>query len=186
MQPCKDPRAQEVLDFWFRGGERRKAWFTKDAAFDAEIRARFLALQETGASGALRPWMDAPGDCLALVIVLDQFPRNLWRSGPDAARAFASDALALEAARHAIERAYDRGLPDAVRMFFYLPFEHSERLEDQERALQLFAGHPDFEWARRHWEIIRRFARFPHRNAALGRESTPEELEFLSRPGSSF
>lgn len=183
MPACKDPRAQEVLDFWFRGSERRQEWFRKNPGFDAEIRARFLALHEAAAAGSFDHWRAGAGDCLALVVALDQFSRNLFR---DTARAFATDAKALEAARHAVDSGYDRGLPDAVRMFFYLPFEHSERLEDQERALQLFAGHPELAWARRHWEIIRRFGRFPHRNAVLGRESTPAEREFLGQPGSSF
>lgn len=187
MHRCKDPRAQEVLDFWFRGDEVRKEWFRKDAAFDAEIRARFLALLETAATGSLGHWVAEPGDCLALIITLDQFPRNLFRApGPEAARAFATDAQALEAARHAIVSGYDRGQPDAVRTFYYLPFEHSENLADQERALALFTGHPNHEWAVRHWEIVKRFGRFPHRNAALGRPSTAQEAEFLQQPGSSF
>ena len=187
MHRCKDPRAQEVLDFWFRGDEMRKAWFEKNPAFDAQIRERFFALYESAAAGALRRWKVEPGDCLALIVILDQFPRNLFRGpGPEAARAFATDALALDAARHAVDSGYDRGLADAVRTFYYLPFEHSEDLGDQERSLQLFAGHPNHEWALRHWEIIKRFGRFPHRNAALGRASTAEEIEFLKQPGSSF
>ena len=187
MHRCKDPRAQEVLDFWFRGDEARREWFRKEAAFDAEIHERFLALYETAATGSQADWLDAPGECLALIITLDQFPRNLFRGpGPEAARAFATDALALEAARHAVASRYDRGQPDVVRTFYYLPFEHSENLADQERALALFSGHPNHEWALRHWEIIKRFGRFPHRNAALGRPSTPEETEFLKQPGSSF
>lgn len=187
MHPCKDPRAQAVLEFWFRGSETRVEWFRKDPAFDAEIRARFYDLYESAARGALERWMAEPGDCLALILVLDQFPRNLFRDpGPDAKRAFATDAMALEAARHAVASGFDRGLADAVRTFFYLPFEHSEALGDQEKALQLFAGHPNYPWALKHWEIVKRFGRFPHRNAALGRTSTAEEIEFLQEPGSSF
>jgi len=187
MPPCKDPRAQEVLEFWFRGAEARKEWFQKDAAFDAEIRARFLALFEQAAAGALAHWSDHPADCLALIVTLDQFPRNLFRaSGPEAARAFATDGPALAAARHALESGYDREVPEVARTFLYLPFEHSEDLTDQERSLQLFAGHPNEIWALRHWEIVKRFGRFPHRNAALGRESTPAEIEFLQQPGSGF
>lgn len=187
MPRCKDPRAQEVLDFWFRGTETRKEWFQKDAAFDAEIRARFLSLYELAASGRLAHWVEQPADCLALVIVLDQFPRNLFRfPGPEAARAYATDALALAAARHAVESGYDRALPEVARTFVYLPFEHSENLADQERALQLFAGHPNEIWAVRHWEVVKRFGRFPHRNAALGRASTAAEIEFLRQPGSGF
>ena len=134
MDPCEDPRAQEVLDFWFRGSEARKAWFQKDRAFDAEIRARFLPLYEKAASGALAQWKDRAPDCLALVVLLDQFPRNLFRApGPEAARAFATDALALEVARHALDSGHDLALPEVARTFFYLPLEHSENLADQER-----------------------------------------------------
>ena len=187
MDACKDPRAQEVLDFWFRGTEARKAWFQKDPAFDAEIRARFLGLYERAAAGGLAHWMDRPADCLALVIALDQLPRNLFRApGAEAARAYATDALALAAARHAVASGYDCALPEVTRMFFYLPFEHSENLADQERSLQLFAGHPNYVWALRHWEIVKRFGRFPHRNLVLGRESTAAEIDFLKEPGSSF
>jgi len=187
MDSCKDPRAQEVLDFWFRGTEARKEWFQKDPAFDAEIRARFLGLYEQAASGALAHWMDQPADGLALIITLDQFPRNLFRAPcPEAARAYATDRLALEAARRAVDAGYDRALPEVARTFFYLPFEHSENLADQERSLQLFAGHPNHVWALRHREIVQRFGRFPHRNAALGRESTAAEIGFLQQPGSSF
>lgn len=187
MHTAKDPRAQAVLDFWFRGAEPRKEWFQKSPAFDDGIRTRFLDLYEAAAAGGLDHWQGERGDCLALVLVLDQFPRNLFRHpGPEAARAYATDARALALARQAVAAGFDRGLPDAWRMFFYLPFEHSESLADQERALELFAGHPNHEWARKHWEIVRRFGRFPHRNAALGRESTAEEIEFLEQPGSAF
>jgi uncharacterized protein (DUF924 family) len=180
---ANDPRAQAVLDFWFRGNEARKQWFEKNPAFDSEITARFAGLQELAATGKLAHWRDSPRDCLALIILLDQFPRNMFRGS---ARAFATDALALEAAKHAIVMGYDRSMGEVQRTFVYLPFEHSEDLADQERALQLFAGNPDYEWARKHWEIIRRFGRFPHRNAVLGRQSTPAEIEFLKQPGSSF
>lgn len=187
MDECKDPRAQAVLDFWFRGTEARKEWFQKDPAFDAEIRARFFRLYEEAASGALAHWMGRAADCLALVVTLDQFPRNLFRApGPEAARAFATDTLALAAARRALDSGYGGAVPEVARTFFYLPFEHSENLADQERSLQLFAGHPNEIWAVRHWEIVKRFGRFPHRNAALGRESTAAEIEFLQQPGSTF
>jgi uncharacterized protein (DUF924 family) len=187
MLHCKDPRAQEVLEFWFRGQEPRKEWFQKDPAFDAEIRARFLGLHELAAAGALDHWREEPAGCLALILALDQFPRNLFRHpGPEAARAYATDAMALAAARYALDSGYDRAVPEVARTFFYLPFEHSENLADQERALQLFAGHPNHVWAVRHWEVVQRFGRFPHRNAALGRASTPAEIEYLSQPGSGF
>lgn len=173
--------SDNVLDFWFR--QDRKAWFAKDAAFDALIRERFLPLYEAGAAGKLDDWMAQPGSCLALVIVLDQFPRNMFRG---TARAFAADPLAREAARTIVERGWDKAYAQDERTFAYLPFEHSEDMADQEISMRLFAGHPNEEWARKHWEIVRRFGRFPHRNAALGRQSTPEEVEFLKQPGAGF
>ncbi len=172
---------QDVLDFWF--DQDRKAWFEKDPAFDAEIRSRFLPVYETALAGGLDAWKKAPQSCLALVILLDQFPRNMFRG---TARAFAADTQARAAARVIIERGWDRAMSADERMFAYLPFEHSEALEDQELSLRLFEGNPNFEWARKHWEIVRRFGRFPHRNAALGRESTTEEIAFLLQPGSGF
>ena len=173
--------AQDVLGFWF--GADPKAWFEKNPAFDAEIRARFLPLYERAARGELKAWLENAESSLALVILLDQFPRNLFRGS---ARAFATDALAREAARTLVERGWDRNMSPEQRTFVYLPFEHSESLADQELSMRLFEGNPNFEWARKHWEIIRRFGRFPHRNAALGRASTPEELAFLKEPGSNF
>lgn len=194
MVNAKDPRAAEVLRFWFGAGsdygKSRKAWFEKNPDFDRDIGAKFLALCEQAASGALDRWQALPGECLALVIVLDQFPRNLFRGE---ARAFGSDARALGAARRAIDGGYDAGMLPVERLFLYLPFEHSESLDDQWRSLALIgrlAPWPEtadvFPYAVRHWEIVRRFGRFPHRNAALGRASTPEELEFLQQPGSGF
>jgi len=187
-----DQRPDDVLAFWFGQGadygKRHKRWFEKDPAFDAEVAARFLNLYEK--LSAEHQWMDSPRACLARILMLDQFPRNMFRG---TARAFASDALALEAARHAVFLAYDRALLPVERLFVYLPFEHSERLEDQERACELcqpLAAFPETDDALRyalaHRDIIRRYGRFPHRNAILGRLSTPEELEFLNQPGSSF
>ncbi len=173
--------ADDVLKFWF--GRDRKAWFEKNPAFDEDIRARFLPHYELGAAGMLGAWKEAPGSCLALVVLLDQFPRNMFR---DSARAFAADPLARDAARTILDRGWDQAMTPDERMFAYLPFEHSEALQDQELSLKLFEGNGNFEWARKHWEIIRRFGRFPHRNAALGRASTSEEIEFLRQPGSSF
>ena len=181
--PVLDARAQSVIDFWFRGNEERKEWFRKDPAFDDEIRTRFLALHEEAARGELAAWKRSARECLALIVLLDQFPRNMFRDSP---RAYATDPLALDAARHAVASGYDRSLTEVERSFVYLPFEHSENLADQERALELFTGHANFEWARKHWAIVRRFGRFPHRNAVLGRQSTPAEIEFLKQPGSSF
>jgi len=187
-----DHHPDEVLAFWFGTGadygKRHKRWFGKDAAFDAGIARRFLALHEE--LGANHEWLDRPRACLARILVLDQFPRNMFRG---TTRAFASDALALEAARHAVASGYDHQLLPVERLFVYLPFEHSERLEDQERACELCAPLAAFaetddvlRYAVAHRDIIRRFGRFPHRNAILGRASTPAELEFLSQPGSGF
>jgi uncharacterized protein (DUF924 family) len=175
------PMPQDVLDFWF--DRDRKDWFEKNPSFDDEIRARFLALHESALDGRLEAWKEGPRSCLALVILLDQFPRNMFRG---TARAFAADPLARAAARVILEQGWDRAMSADERMFVYLPFEHSEALEDQELSMKLFEGNPNYEWARKHWEIVRRFGRFPHRNAALGRASTPEEIEFLKTPGSGF
>jgi uncharacterized protein (DUF924 family) len=188
----KDPRAAQVLSFWF--GQPRSAWFAKDAAFDAEIRTRFLPLYEEAAARRLAAWKERPGECLALVIALDQFPRNMFRAGsPAAARAFAADALALDAARHAVAWGYDRGMTPEERMFLYLPYEHSESLADQLTCCELMARLLPYEetagvyaYAVAHRRIVERFGRFPHRNAALGRASTADEIEFLKQPGSSF
>jgi uncharacterized protein (DUF924 family) len=185
-------RPGEVLAFWFGEGpdygKRHKRWFEKDPAFDAEVKRRFLPLYEELMRS--RDWLDSAHACLARILVLDQFPRNMFRGTP---RAFDSDALALEAARHATAAGYDAGLLPVERLFVYLPFQHSESLPDQERACALCEPLGAFEetgdvprYARAHRDIVRRFGRFPHRNAILGRESTPEELEFLRQPGSSF
>jgi uncharacterized protein (DUF924 family) len=185
-------RPDDVLAFWFGEGadygKRHKRWFEKDAALDAEVTARFSDLHSRLSAGD--DWLDPAHACLARILVLDQFPRHIHRGRPGA---FASDALALAAARHAVERGYDRDLLPVERLFIYLPFEHSERLEDQDRAcalcepLRAFAETDDaYRYAIAHRDVIRRFGRFPHRNASLGRESTPEELEFLKQPGSTF
>lgn len=184
----------DVLLFWFgppsERGKAHKRWFVKSEAFDREVRERFLSLYEGAAAGKLAHLKEAAADCLALIVVLDQFPRNMFRGTP---RAFATDALALEAARHALARGFDRALLPVERLFVYLPFEHSEALADQETSCELtrpLDAYPEtndvYRYAVLHRDIIRRFGRFPHRNAILGRESTPEELEFLKGPGSSF
>ncbi len=189
-------KATEVLEFWFGRegepgyGEFRDAWFQKDEAFDREVRDRFGDIYEEAAAGGLDGWReDAPG-ALALVILLDQFPRNMFRGD---GRTHAADGKALETAGYAIDRALDRELPAFKRMFLYMPFMHSENIAGQERSVELFAllasepGAPDVtEYAVRHKEIVDRFGRFPHRNAILDRETTPEEAEFLEQPGSSF
>jgi len=179
--------APEVLAFWFGSGAdygvAQKRWFEKDPAFDAQVRARFSEVHQALSNS--REWLGAPAECLARIIVLDQFPRNMFRG---TARAFATDRLALAAARHAIASGYDRGWVRVEKIFAYLPFEHSESLEDQERACELMQplGEEQYDYALRHKAIIERFGRFPHRNAILGRASTPEELEFLKQPGSGF
>ncbi len=176
----------EVVDFWFGPGMEER-WFKSDPTFDAEVRARLGALQERAAAGALGAWRDSADGCLALIVLLDQAPRNLFR---DQARAFATDAAARELTGHAIERGFDQELPQGRRMFLYLPLEHSESLSDHETCVRLTAALDEdpawHDYAVRHRDIIARFGRFPHRNAALGRDSTPEELAFLERPGSSF
>jgi uncharacterized protein (DUF924 family) len=187
---------RDVLAFWFgeegseAHGRPRPAWFRKDAAFDGEIRRRFLALHARAALGECERWKDDPDSLLALIVVLDQFSRNLYRDDP---RAFSQDAAALAGARLMLERGWDEGRLPVERQFAYLPFEHSEGLADQDRSVALFASLEAFpetkgltQWAEKHREIVRRFGRFPHRNAALGRESTPEEIAFLREPGSGF
>jgi uncharacterized protein (DUF924 family) len=173
--------AADVLAFWRAAGADK--WFKKDAAFDAEIASRFQALWRDAAAGSLAGWEAAPESALALVIVLDQFPRNMFRAKADA---FATDALARGVAERAIARGFDQKVPAAERLFFYLPFEHSENLADQERAMVLIGalGNADLSrWAELHADIVRRFGRFPHRNSVLGRPSTREELEFLDAGG---
>jgi uncharacterized protein (DUF924 family) len=185
-------RAAEVLAFWFGEGadygRRHKRWFEKQPAFDAVVRQRFLGLYQELAAG--REWLDSDGERLARILVLDQFPRNMFRGTP---QAFAADPLALETARFAVERGDGAVLLPVERLFLYLPFEHSETLEDQERACALsepLAAFPETHDAHRyavaHRDVILRFGRFPHRNSILGRNSTAEELEFLKQLGSSF
>ena len=186
------PTATEVLAFWFGevAGPARAEWFRKDTAFDAQIRSRFSRLHEAASRRELEAWRAAPESMLALVVVLDQFSRNLYRGD---ARAFAQDAHALECAREALARGDEAVLFPVQRQFLYLPLEHSEDLADQERCVELMRSLEAFEptrgltqWAEKHRVIIARFGRFPHRNADLGRASTPEELEFLKQPGSGF
>lgn len=187
-----DPNFDEVLDFWFGEprGKSRAEWFRKDAAFDAVIRQRFGALHAAAARREREAWRVNAESMLALVVVLDQFSRNLHRGD---ARAFAQDEHARDCAVEALMRGDDLGLLPVERQFLYLPFEHSEDLEDQDRAVMLMASLESFEetrgftqWAEKHRAVVKRFGRFPHRNAALGRESTPEEVEFLKEPGSRF
>ena len=186
-----DPAA--ILDFWFAGGPQafRAAWFTKDPGFDAGIATRFGALVVPARDGALDGWAATPRGTLALLLLLDQFPRNLFR---DSAEAFASDPHARAIARAAVLRdRHDLALSPVERIFLYLPFEHGEALADQDLSVALFEGLRDVpamaaprgvvDFAWRHHAVIRRFSRFPHRNATLARTSTPAEQAWLTAGG---
>jgi len=188
-----DPDIKRVLDFWFQPGtmdqptidSRMDRWFTADAVTDAVIRSEFGPLVEKASKGQLDGWAATPEGRLALIIMLDQFPRNMFRGE---ARAFATDPLARAAARVILERGWDQQMTQPEQLFAYLPFEHSESLADQNLACELMKGFDaeQLRYAFRHREIIERFGRFPHRNGLLGRESTAAEIEFLKQPGSGF
>lgn len=173
----------EVVAFWRDSGPDR--WFKRDEAFDEDIRRRFLATYEAGARGELDAWTATPEGALALVIVLDQFPRNMFRGEK---RAFAADPLARASAARALARGDDRRVDASMRTFFFLPFMHSEDLTDQERCVALYKAINDtdgLKYALDHADIIRRFGRFPHRNRVLGRVTTGEEQAFLDSGGFS-
>lgn len=172
----------DVVAFWRRAGPER--WFRKDDAFDAEFRERFLAAHDAAAAGALQEWTALAEGALALVLLLDQFPRNAFRG---TARVYATDAQARQVADAAIAAGHDRQVDDALRQFFYLPFMHSEDLQDLERcvALNTPLGGESLRWARHHRDVVAKFGRFPHRNAVLGRASTPQEEAFLAEGGFS-
>ncbi|MEQ1641220.1 MAG: DUF924 family protein [Novosphingobium sp.] len=178
------PAPSDVVQFWRDAGAAK--WFAKDDAFDAAIRERFEAAHHAAARGELADWSDGWEGALALLLLLDQFPRNLWRGS---AHAFATDPLALSLARAALTAGHDAAAPADLRVFFYLPFEHSEALADQDQSVALCdvldsaSGSEWIKWAALHRDIIVRFARFPHRNAMLGRTSTIEELAFLAEGG---
>jgi uncharacterized protein (DUF924 family) len=175
------PTPAEIVSFWQNAGPDR--WFEKDAAFDEEIRSRFLEMHEAAASGQLTEWEASAEGALALLILLDQFPRNMFR---EQARAFATDPLARSIAAGALVRGFDAKVRADMRGFFYLPFEHSENLADQERAVAFYKAIGDadgLKWAELHAGIIRRFGRFPHRNRVLNRGTTPEEQTFLDAGG---
>jgi uncharacterized protein (DUF924 family) len=189
---------QEVLDFWFgapgseAAGQPRREWFVKSEAFDATVRERFGTAIAAAAAGGLREWDETgPQGVLARILVLDQLARNAFRGKP---QSFTGDALALAAARGLVDTGADQGLAPLQRAFVYMVFEHAEDAGMQERAVELFttlaAEHPGFDemldYAHRHRGVIARFGRFPHRNAILGRASTPEEAAFLQQPGSRF
>jgi len=186
------PLAREILDFWFGPlpHAARAEWFRKDPAFDAAIAARFGADVEAALLGAFRDWHSDARPALARVLLLDQFTRNVFRDTP---RAFAGDDEALAAASAVVDAGLDRTLDAFERWFLYLPFEHAESAAMQQRSLELFTRLADdtgdrspLEWAEKHAVIVRRFGRYPHRNAILGRVSTPEEIAFLQEPGSRF
>jgi uncharacterized protein (DUF924 family) len=177
----------EVLGFWF-SAETRDHWFDASDAFDAEVRRVLGPWHEAAAAGRLEGWRESAEGCLALCIVLDQVPRNIFRGTP---RAFATDPQARAVARNAVERGFDLSFEDKDRrMFLYLPLEHSEELADQELCVALCRERIDdadyLRYAERHREIVARFGRFPHRNAILGRTSTAAEEAFLAEPFSSF
>jgi uncharacterized protein (DUF924 family) len=186
-----DPLATGILDFWF-GDETgaRDEWFRKDPAFDEAIRARFGTAVTAALGGEFGAWTAEPRGALALVLLLDQFTRNLYRG---TARMFAGDARALRVAESAVAAGFDRALGPHERSFLYLPFEHAEAAAAQQRSLALFTQLAEetglqapLEWAQKHAAIIRRFGRYPHRNDMLGRASTAEESAFLAGPGSRF
>jgi uncharacterized protein (DUF924 family) len=189
-----NPQAQSVYDFWFPAGTAlpRKEWFVKKDAFDQLLRGSFGVLVEQAQAGGLRAWDgEGPKSALARILLLDQFARNIYRG---TALAFAGDHLALQAAQDMVDADDDQALPPLARAFVYMPFEHAEDMAMQDQSVALFTLAAQAEpmlkdmldYARRHREVIARFGRFPHRNAILGRASTPEETAFLQQPGSGF
>lgn len=187
---------QTICNFWFLSpehpdyGKSRPVWFKKDPEFDQLVREQFLDTYWMAARGELHGWHTQPQGCLALVILLDQLPRNMFRDTP---QAFATDSQALGVAQHAVDQGWDQQLLAVQRWFMYLPFEHSEDLACQQRSLKLWLqlesdpqSHSAIAYAQKHYEVIQRFGRFPHRNQLLGRPNTPEEAAFLQQPGSSF
>lgn len=192
----------EVLNFWFADPQTgladyeqwRKAWFVKDSAFDQQVRDRFLSLYKQAATGELDSWQKSPAGSLALILTLDQFPRNMFRGDP---QAFATDPQAVRIVQEAIAKSFHQQLKPLQQLFLYLPLEHSENLEHQNQSVtrfqKLIADHPTlgkvedtYAYAVRHHAVIKRFGRFPHRNKILGRETTLTEAEFLKQRGSSF
>jgi uncharacterized protein (DUF924 family) len=180
-----NPSIRDVLDFWFlplddpAHGKPREVWWKCPEEFDAEIRLRFGSALERAVTGAFDSWRQSPDGALAHIVLCDQFPRNMHRK---TARAYSGDATALETARVALARFYPQAFNLTMRLFFYMPFQHSEALADQELGCALFAAFEDEETmthALEHRDVIRRFGRFPHRNDALGRPCTPDELDYL-------
>ena len=185
MTDDNEIKPSDILGYWFSEGAKAR-WFEPDAAFDAELKQLFEPALEKAKSGALASWSENPAGALALVVLLDQISRNLYRNTPEA---FAADPLAIGIARDAVARAFDERLNTDERSVLYMPFMHSERIEDQDEGVRQFTAlrlDNSLDFMRRHRDIIARFGRFPHRNAILGRPSTPEELAFLQQPGSHF
>ncbi|MEM6253646.1 MAG: DUF924 family protein [Cyanobacteria bacterium P01_D01_bin.156] len=185
--------SQLVLDFWFGSpaGDYRKEWFRKDPDFDTQIKEQFLDLYWAMVASSPESWWSTAKSSLARIIVLDQFSRNMFRGTP---QSFATDSLALATAKVMLQKGYDAACLPVEKFFIYLPFEHSENMENQNRSVELFEQliqtapdlHSGLDYARRHRAVIAQFGRFPHRNEILARASTPAELEFLQKPGSKF
>lgn len=187
MAKTTNTSPQEILDFWFgsKPGVNRKEWFKKDPAFDQEIKTKFLKTYELAAAEKLSEWKNTPEGTLALIIVLDQFPRNMFRGSP---RAFATDTLALRCAMEGVRKHFDPRVLPVQRTFYYLPYEHSEKMAHQQTSVRLFQ---DLErnteltglalYALKHFAVIKKFGRFPHRNSILGRKSSPAEKSFISK-----
>ncbi|MGI9482651.1 MAG: DUF924 family protein [Hyphomicrobiales bacterium] len=176
-----DVTPKDILDFWINAGSKR--WYAKSDEFDAEIVSNFRSCHEIARAGGLDGWCETPEGALALIILLDQFPRNMYRCTPDM---FAADAKALAIAKEALARGFDAEVPEPLRQFFFMPFMHSEQLEEQERCVSLFteAGLKDsISYAVDHRDIVAKFGRFPHRNKVLERETSAEEQAFLDDGG---
>jgi uncharacterized protein (DUF924 family) len=196
MPGMTDISPQDVHDFWFGAsddpafGQPREAWFKKDDAFDEEIRTKFGETVEAAIEGGLTEWEDNGQGSLALILLLDQFARNIFRGS---GKSFAGDVRTRQVAAAAIAAGIEKDLNIPQRVFLYLPYEHSEDMADQHRSMDLFNSLPQYEgrdnqidYAQRHLDIVERFGRFPHRNEAMGRASTAEEILFLQGPNSSF
>jgi uncharacterized protein (DUF924 family) len=183
MTGAPDAAPADILAFWRAAGSER--WYRRDDAFDAQVRARYLALWRKAAAGGLAAWEASDDGALALTIVLDQFPRNMFRDDP---LTYSTDPLAREVAGRAIDRGVGARIDPALLEFLYMPFMHSEQMPDQLRCVELFRGTKNAEnlgYAEQHADIVRRFGRFPHRNRILGRSTTPEEQAFLDAGGFS-
>ncbi len=180
-------KRHEILDFWFKDTKPQQ-WFQTNEEFDTLIKERFFDVYDKAAMGILDDWRTDSDGALALCLLLDQFPRNMFRETP---KAFTTDNKALVVAKYAISKGLDQVLSPEKKPFIYLPFEHSENLNDQRRAVELFEKIKDvrplqYEYAVKHLKVIEEYGRFPHRNRILGRENTPEEESYLAQPGAGF